>query len=102
VALDFFAEGRHLVIDAVVKTVYRNTILQKVASIPRYEVKQAEDKKILANRTSSHPIATPRGGPHVLVPFAMEDRGRLGAHAEGSSHNRACKGKEPSGGEETR
>jgi hypothetical protein len=27
VALDFFAEGRHLVIDGVVTTVYPNTIL---------------------------------------------------------------------------
>ena len=29
VALDFFGLGRHLVIDAVVSTVYRNTILSK-------------------------------------------------------------------------
>jgi hypothetical protein len=28
VVLDFFAEGRHLVADAVVMTVYRNTILK--------------------------------------------------------------------------
>jgi len=33
VVLDFFAEGRHLVIDAVVTTVYRNTAIQRVASI---------------------------------------------------------------------
>ena len=26
VVLDFFAEGRHLVVDAVVTTVYRNTV----------------------------------------------------------------------------
>ena len=80
-ALEFFAKGIHLVIDAVVTTMYRNKVLHKVASIPGYATKQAEDKKLLADRTSSHPIATPHGGPHVLVPFAMEDGGRLGAHA---------------------
>ena len=30
VALDFFAEGRHLVIDAFLTTVYRNPVLEKV------------------------------------------------------------------------
>ena len=46
VALDFFGLGRHPVIDAVVSTVYRNTILSKTAStIPGYVAKLAEDKK---------------------------------------------------------
>ena len=27
------------------------------------------------------PVASIHGGPHVLVPFALEDGGRLGAHA---------------------
>jgi len=53
VALDFFAHGKHLVIDAVVTTLYKNTILQKVTSIPGYAAKQAEDGKFLADRTSS-------------------------------------------------
>ena len=39
VALDFFADGRHLVIDAVLTTVYRNTGLQKVATIPGFAAK---------------------------------------------------------------
>ena len=52
VALDFFADGRHLVIDAVVTTVYRNTVMEKVATIPGYAAKQAEDKKLLADKTS--------------------------------------------------
>jgi len=34
VAMDFFADGRHLVIDAVMTTVYMNTVLEKVATIP--------------------------------------------------------------------
>jgi hypothetical protein len=81
VAFDFFAEGRHLVIDAVMTTVYRNTVLSKVATIPGYVAKQAEDRKFLADRTSSHPVSAVHGGPHILVPFAIEDGGRLGAHA---------------------
>jgi hypothetical protein len=70
VALDFFVEDRHLVIDAVVTTMYMITLLQKEASIPGLAAKQAEDKKFLAYRTSSHPIAAPHGvdgGPHVLI-----------------------------------
>ena len=30
-ALDFFADGRHMVIDAVMTMVYRNTVLRQVA-----------------------------------------------------------------------
>jgi len=39
VALDFFAYGCHLVIDVVMTTVYKNTVLQHVASIPVYAAK---------------------------------------------------------------
>ena len=80
VVLYFFAEGHHMVIDAVVTTVYRNVILKNASSIPGYAAKQFEDRKFNADRASSHPIATIQYGPHVLVSFAMEDGGRLGAH----------------------
>ena len=50
VALDFFAGGRHLVIDAVMTTVYKNTVLEAVATVPGYAAKQAEDKKFLADK----------------------------------------------------
>ena len=53
VALDFFADGRHLVVDAVMTTVYRNTVLKKVATVPGYAAKQAEDRKLLADKASS-------------------------------------------------
>ena len=57
VALDFFADGRHLVIDAVMTTSYRNTIvLEKVAIVPGYAAKQTEDMKFLADRTSRQSI----------------------------------------------
>ena len=81
VVLDFFAEGRHLVIATVVTTIYRNTVMQRVSPIPGYAAKHADDRKLLADKTSAEPIAMVHGGPHVMVPFAMEDVGRLGAHA---------------------
>jgi len=79
--LDFFAEGRHLVIDAVVTTVYRNAILREAASVPGYATKQVENRKFYANRTSAQPISAIHGGPYIMVPFAMEDGAHLGAHA---------------------
>ena len=39
VVLDFFRDGQHLVIDVVVNTVYRNTILQQVSTTPSYVAK---------------------------------------------------------------
>ena len=82
VVLDFFRDGQHLVIDAVVTTVYRNTILHQVSTIPGYAAKQAEDKKLYADMSYAQPVAYIHGGPHVLVPFALEDGGRLGANAQ--------------------
>ena len=75
VALDFFAYGRHLVIDAVITTVYRNYVFQQVAEVPGYATKQAEDGKFYADKTSSQLIVSVHGGHHVLAPFAMEDGG---------------------------
>ena len=63
-------------------TMYMNTVLEKVATVPGYAAKQAEDKKFLAIKTSRQPISTTHEGPHILVPFAIEDGGRLGAHAQ--------------------
>jgi hypothetical protein len=63
-------------------TIYKNTVLKKVATVPGYAAKQAEDMKFLADKSSSQPISAVHGGPHILVPFAVEDGGRLGAHAQ--------------------
>ena len=85
--LDFYGpSGRHLVIDAVIPTVYRNTILSATSLIPGHVAKLAEDKKFKADEpdeVSSQPVSCKHdGGDHVLVPFAMEDGGTLlGAHA---------------------
>jgi hypothetical protein len=69
VVLDFFVEGRHLAIDAVVTTVYRNNAFPHVATVPFYAAKQAEGHKFYANRTSHQPIAAVHGSPHVLCPL---------------------------------
>jgi len=81
VILDLFAEDRYIVTNVVVTTAYRNTVTQRVASIPGNAAKYSEDSKLLGNRTSTQPIASSHVGPHVLVPFAIEDGGSLGVHA---------------------
>ena len=84
VLMDFYGPGRHLlVIDAVISTVYRNTILSATSLIPGHVAKLAEDKKFKADEVSSQPVSCKHcGDDHVLVPFAMmEDGGTLGAHA---------------------
>ena len=81
-ALDFFADDRHLVIDAVMTTVvYKSAVMEKVSTVPGFAAEQAKDTKFLADKTSTQPIFGLYGGPHILVPFAIEDGGRLGAHA---------------------
>jgi hypothetical protein len=44
-------------------------------------MKHDDNKKILADMNSTEPIVSIHGGQHVKVPFAIEDGGRLGAHA---------------------
>ncbi len=76
-----FFGGQPLGDRRVVTIVYRDTGIQTVVAILGYVAKQAEDRKLLAYTTSVEPIAAIHGGPHVLVPFVIEDGGRLGAHA---------------------
>jgi hypothetical protein len=54
---------------------------QVTVLVPGYAAKHAKDKKYQADRASTQPIVAIDGGPHILVPFAMKDGGRLGAHA---------------------
>ena len=84
VILDFAREGRHLIFDGVITTVYRNAILTKVAGVSRYAMKLVEDKKFKADAESGKPLAAVASGRHNNIPFAREDGGRLGAHAEAS------------------
>ena len=54
VVLNFYGPGRHLVIDAVISAVYRNTLLSVTRLIPGHVAKLAEDKKFKADELSSH------------------------------------------------
>jgi hypothetical protein len=65
VVLDFFAKGRHLLVDALVTTVYRNTILESASTIPGYGTKQVEDRKFQANRAATQPIGAIHGRTHT-------------------------------------
>ncbi len=80
VVLDFADGGRHLVLDGVITTFYRSTILSRVAVIPGFAAKQVEDMKFKADADSLHPVSSLHGERHRLIPFAMEDGGRIGAH----------------------
>jgi hypothetical protein len=82
VVLDFYAPGRHLLPDGVVTTVYRNTRLRETTEVPGYAAKLVEDRKFYAEKTSERHVARIHGGLHTLIPFAVEDGGRLGAHAQ--------------------
>ena len=45
-ALDFFANDRHLLLDAIVTSVYRNNnALSRVATTPGHAAKHVEDRK---------------------------------------------------------
>ena len=69
--------------DGVVTTAYMNTRQRETREIPRYEVKLVEDKKFYADKISEQRAAMIHGGRHTcLVPFAVEDSGKLGAHAQ--------------------
>ena len=97
--MDFAEGGRHLIIDGVATTAYRNTILQKVATIPGFAAKQLEDKKFKADADSIHPVSAQHGRRQRFIPFAIEDGGRIGAHGQATLRMLAeyavAKGKAP-------
>ncbi len=76
--LDYSMPGKHVMVDALVIAVYMNTCLREGVVIPGYANKQADARKLYADRASPKPFSSTRGGPHVLVPFATEDGVRLG------------------------
>ena len=81
VVMEFYGPGHHLVIDASATTVFRNTVLGLVASIPGYAAAEREASKFTADQAAQTPISRCWGGRHTLVPFAVEEGGRMGAHA---------------------
>ena len=84
VVLDFADGGRHLVFDALITTVYKNTILSKVVVIPGFAAKQVEHRKFKADADSLHLVSSLHGGRHRLISFAMKDGGRIGARGQAS------------------
>ena len=84
VALNFYGLlGRHLVIDVVLCTVYRNVTLAQTCSIPGYAAKMyyGRGSEVLQRQEVFTSGVQQVWGNHVFVPFAMEDGGTLGAHA---------------------
>ena len=49
---------------------------------PGYAAKQAEYRKFCADQASASSACIAHGGPHVLVPIAIENGGRIGANAQ--------------------
>jgi hypothetical protein len=58
-----------------------------------------EDKKFKTDKDSPHPVSASHGGRHMLIPFAMEDGGRIGAHGHATlrmlAEDAVAKGKFP-------
>ena len=75
-------QGKHLLLDGVVTTIYRNTRHRETMTIHGYASKLVEYKKLYADKISERHVAKIHGGRHTLVPFAVVDGGRLGAHAQ--------------------
>ena len=66
-----------------------NTKLRETTEVPGYAAKLVENKKFYADKASERPVARIHGGLHTLIPFAVEDGGRLGAHAQAFLHTLA-------------
>ena len=81
VVLDYHVPGKHLLLDGVVITAYKNTRHMETKTIHGDTAKMVEDTKLYADMTSERQVARIHGGRHTLVPFAVEDGGRLGTHA---------------------
>jgi len=82
VVLDYYNPAHHLLLDGVVTTTYRNTRQRETGEIAGFAAKLVEDRKFYADKTSERPVARIHARKHTLVPFAVEDGGRLGAHAQ--------------------
>ena len=59
----------------------KNTRQRETREIPGYAAKLVEDRKFYVDKISERHAAKIHGRRHTLVPFAVEDGGKLGAHA---------------------
>ena len=76
--LHYHGKGRHLLIDATVASVYCLAMLKPGCfDKPGLAAAKAEARKFSDDAKSASPV----GGQHRLVPFAVEESGRFGRHA---------------------
>eukprot|EP00873_Tetraselmis_striata_P009441 jgi/Tetstr1/429705/TSEL_019600.t1 len=76
VQLDYMGPGVHLVLDAAVTCVFRNSIAAQVAVQPGYAARLREQTKFRVDACSSQPVAR----RHRFVPCVLEEGGRPGEH----------------------
>ena len=83
--LHFLGPGQHLLIDVSITGVYyRDAVLDDVSRIPGFAANKArEDAKLDEDFRSASPVSQCHGGRHrlVVVPFVLEEGGRVGDHA---------------------
>ena len=90
---DFYGESRHLVVDCCCTSVRRDEI-EEHFDVPGYAARVAEKRKFDNDDASSRPVRT---DGHTLVPFVVEDGGRLGDQALALLWNLAIRGAGPAG-----
>ena len=78
VARGFFGEGQHLLVDVACTTVWGNSDFSVNRSTPGNAAHEREKNKFTTDEKSSRPVSRFFRGDHVLIPFVMEDCGRLG------------------------
>ncbi len=69
VAMDIYFVDMHLIIDGVVTSSFRNSILSRVAAVPGFASKQAEKRKVDADRARAQPVIAIHGGRSALFPL---------------------------------
>ncbi len=85
VVLDYHAPRRHLLLDGVVTSVYRNTRQRETRDIPGFATKLVEDRKFYADKTSDRPVARIHGGYTHWYPLLWKMEGALGRMPKHSS-----------------
>jgi len=61
VVLDFYEHGRHLLLNGVVITIYKNTRLRETPEVPGSAVNWVEDRKFYTDKASERPVARIHG-----------------------------------------
>ena len=82
IALHFFGDGQHLLIDVAFTTVWSNTNVSHYCSFPGAAALERELDKINTDKRSVNPVSRVFGGDHVLVPYVVEDGGRAGEQGQ--------------------